>query len=152
MTSDEGRGAPMTVRPTTEGHRLAPHTADCVIEAWGPDRASCLVQALTALVEEFAEVPDPAAVTVLPLAASGDGTAVLVSLLEDVIFALDVFSAVPARFHLTETEDGGVAGDMEVVPLDRAVVVGPEPKGVSYHGASLTSDSGGWSCHVLVDV
>jgi SHS2 domain-containing protein len=135
------------------GHRLAPHTADCIIEAWGPDRASCLTEALCALVEEFAEVPDAAAVRVLPLAAGPGGAEdALVSLLEDVIYTLDVFSVVPVRFHLAETEGDGFAGDMEVVPVDQAVAVGPVPKAVSYHGLSMAPHEGGWRCHVLIDV
>jgi len=139
--------------PAVAGHRLVPHTADCIIEAWGPDRVSCLTEALCALLEGFAEVPDAAAPAVFPLAAEPGGAEdMLVSLFEEVIYALDVFSLVPVRFHLTETEDGGVAGDMEVVSVDQVVVVGPAPKAVSYHGLSMESHGGGWRCHVLVDV
>jgi len=135
------------------GHRLVPHTADCIIEAWGSDRSSCLTEALYALVEEFAEVPDAAASRLMPLATELRGAEdALVSLFEDVIYALDVFSVVPVRFHLAETESGGVAGDMEVVPVDQAVLVGPVPKAVSYHDLSMIPREGGWWCHVLVDV
>ena len=135
------------------GHRLVPHTADCAIEAWGPDRVTCLTEALTGLVEGFAVVPDAAAVQVLPLGASSGGAEdVLVSLLEDVIYVLDVFSVVPVGFHLAETEDGTVAGDMEVVPVGQVQVVGPAPKAVSYHDLSMAEQEAGWRCHVLVDV
>jgi protein archease len=135
------------------GHRLAPHTADCIIEAWGPDRVTCLTEALQALVDEFAEVGEGPCTRALPLAA-GPGRAedVLVSLLEDVIYTVDVFSVVPVRFHLSETEDGGVAGDMEVVPVDDAEIVGPAPKAVSYHELSMSDEEGFWRCRVLVDV
>jgi protein archease len=43
------------------GHRLVPHTADCIIETWGPDRAACLTEALLGLLEGFAEVGSPLA-------------------------------------------------------------------------------------------
>jgi len=132
---------------------LVPHMADCMIEAWGSDRASCLSEALYALVEEFAEVPDAATSRLLPLGTDVCGAEdALVSLFEDVIYALDVFSVVPMRFHLTETESGGIAGDMEVVPVDQVVLVGPVPKGVSYHRLSMISYEGGWRCRVLVDI
>lgn len=135
------------------GHRLLPHTADCIVEAWGPDRAGCLGQALAGLVDSFAEVADAAAVRVLPLATACTGAEdALVSLMEDVIFAVDVFDVVPVRFHLAETEDGAIAGDMEVVAGDRATIVGPVPKGVSYHGLVVEPVDGGWRCRVLVDV
>jgi hypothetical protein len=52
----------------------------------------------------------------------------LISLFEDAIYALDVFSVVPVRFHLAETEDGGITGDMEVVPAEEVEVIGPVPR------------------------
>lgn len=135
------------------GHRLAPHTADCIVEAWATDRAGCLTEALEGLVEVFADVPEVAATREWPLAESAPGAEdQLVSLFEEVIYALDVFGVVPVRFHLAETEDGGVAGDMEVVSGDEVQIVGPVPKGVSYHGLSMTLDEGEWRCHVLVDI
>jgi SHS2 domain-containing protein len=135
------------------GWRLLPHTADAIIEAWGPDRASCLTEALLGLVRSFAAVPDTAVTQLLPIAApTGGPEDVLVSLFEDLLYVVDVFSVVPVRFHLTDTEGGGIAGDMEVVPADQVEVVGPVPKGVSYHELSMAPHNGGWRCHVLIDV
>jgi len=145
--------AQLTPEDAGAGWRLLPHTADAILEAWGPDRASCLSQALLGLVRSFAEVPDTAATQLLPIAAPPGGPEdVLVSLLEDLLYVVDVFAVVPVRFHLTETEGGGVAGDMEVVPAAEVEVVGPVPKGVSYHGLSMGPHDGGWRCHVLIDV
>jgi len=139
--------------PREAGHRLVPHTADCIIEAWGPDRASCLTEALKGLVEEFAEVTDPPCTRALPLGAGpGEAEDVLVSLLEDVICTVDVFSVVPVRFHLGETTDGGITGDMEVVPVDQVRITGPAPKAVSYHGLSMSGGAEGWRCRALIDV
>jgi SHS2 domain-containing protein len=141
-----------TARPVA-GHRLLPHTADCIIEAWGPDRASCLTEALQGLVEEFADGSDAPCAETLPLGAGpGQAKDLLVDLLEDVIYVMDVFSVVPVRFHLAETQDGGVAGDMEVVPLDKSRVTGAAPKAVAYHGLSMSCREGVWRCHVLIDV
>ena len=58
----------------------------------------------------------------------------LVALFEQVIFGVNVLSVVPVRFHLGETVGGVIAGDMEVVPADNTVAVGPVPKGVSVIG------------------
>jgi SHS2 domain-containing protein len=33
------------------GHRSLPHTADVIIDAWGPDQAACYEEAVAALVE-----------------------------------------------------------------------------------------------------
>jgi SHS2 domain-containing protein len=144
---EEGAGE----RP--RGHRQVAHTADRVVEAWGRDRATCIAEALSGLVESFADVSDTAAARPLPLAAPpGGAEEALVSMFEDVIYTVDVFGVVPVRFHLSETEDGGIAGDMEVVPSAQVEVVGPVPKAVSYHDLSVAPFEGGWRCHVLVDV
>jgi len=101
---------PAVSERSAAGHCLLAHTADCIIEAWGPDRSSCLVQALLGLVESFAEVSDVPATRLVPFAVAPEGPEdTLISLFEDVIYALDVFSVVPVRFHLAETEDGGIA-------------------------------------------
>lgn len=135
------------------GHRLVPHTADCIVESWGPNLPVCLIEALASLVGSFAEVPDAATSRVLPLATSAGGAEdALVALLEEVIYVLDVFSMVPMRFHLEETEEGGLAGDMEVVPAAEVRLTGSVPKGVPYHDLSIGPVDGGWRCHVLVDV
>jgi SHS2 domain-containing protein len=136
------------------GHRFLPHPSDWLIEAWGPDRASCAVEALRALVEGFAEVPSRAEVcSVVPLRAGpGPPDEALVSLLEEVIYELDARGLVPVRFRLAETDDGGFGGEMEAVPLEQVEVVGPAPKAVSYHGLVMTELGGSVRCQVLVDV
>jgi SHS2 domain-containing protein len=145
--------APAPPGPMASGHRALPHTADCIVEGWGPDRASCVIEALVAMVESFAKVSDAAATRSLPLAAGPGGPDDdLLDLLEEVISTVDVLDVVPVRFHLAETEDGGIAGDMEVVPGGSVEVLGPVPKGVSYHDLSCAPVEGGWRCHVLLDV
>lgn len=146
-------GGPGPAPATPSGHRLVCHAADCAIDAWGPDRATCITEALVALVESFALVPDAPATSLVPLAYGPAGEEdILVCLLEDVISDIDVLSTVPVRFHLGETEDGGIAGDMEVVPSGDVQIVGPVPKGVSYHELSASRTGDGWACHVLVEV
>jgi len=146
-------GDDLADQPPAAGHRVVPRTSDCVIEAWGPDAAACVSEALEALVEGFAEVLDTPSSRVLPLAAAPGGAEDgLVALLEDVIYTVDVFSVVPVRFHLALSEGGAIAGDMEVVPLDQVVIVGPMPRAVSYHELSMTARPGGWRCRVLIEV
>lgn len=147
------RGDTAAAVPVRVGHRQLPHTADCALEAWGPDRASCLTEVLLALVETFARPPDPVTTEILPLATTASGGEdALVSLLEEVIYVVDALGVVPVRFHLAEAEDGGLAGDMEVVPAAGLELVGPVPKGVSYHELVMAPVDGGWRCHVVVDV
>ena len=48
------------MRPTPRGHRNLPHTADVIIEAWGPDLAACAEEAVAALIETYANARHPA--------------------------------------------------------------------------------------------
>ncbi len=144
----------VTYPASPAGHRLVPHTADCIVEAWGPGRAACVSEALSALVESFASGTGSSEPRPMPLDAVPAGPAdQLVSLLEDLIYVMDVFSVVPVGFRLVDTEDGGITGEMDVVPVDEVEEVGPVPKAVSYHELSMTGTSQrGWRCRVLVDV
>ncbi len=135
------------------GFRLAPHTADCILEAWGPDRVTCLAEAVGALVSVFAEVGDTATTTTLPVVLEPAPTPdLLVELLEEVIYTVDVFGKVPVHVHLAEAEDGGVAGDLEVVEAAEVVLIGSVPKAVSWHGLEIAEHGGTWRCRVVVDV
>jgi len=135
------------------GHRQLSHIADRVLEAWGPDRATCLSEALLALVATFAQVEDRATTEVLPLGAPATGARdALVSLLEEVIDVVDALGVVPVRFHLAEAEDGSLVGDMEVVPTSDVELVGPVPRSVSYQALEIAPWDGGWRCRVLVNV
>ncbi len=122
-----------------------------MVEAWGPDPASCATEALLAVVESFALVPDRPTVEVLPLASSATGPEdAFAAVLEEVIDDIDVCSIVPVRFHLAVPEDGGLAGDMEAVPAAEAELVGPAPTGLAREDLSMRRDGAGWRCHVVV--
>lgn len=156
MTPDERGGPRPTERPrpaVTSGHRCAESHARLLIEAWGADEASCLTEALTAVVEDFAtSARDAPCTETLPLVAGpGPAAELLVSLVEEVIGTLEVFSVVPVRVHLTETEDGGVAGDLEVVPAGRARPARPGPRAVRPENSSMTRDAAGWSCQLEIE-
>lgn len=147
------RDRPQPGGPAESGHRSTAEGGARVIEAWAPDRASCTAEALAALVDQFATRLDTPATDVIPLATEGAGAEDdLVALLEEVIYDLDVFDAVPVRFHLAETEEGGLAGDMEVIPAGEVELVGPAPKGVRWSGLSMGPTPSGWRCRVLVEV
>lgn len=138
------------------GHRMAAHPSDCLIEAWAPDLASCIAEALDGLGEAVAEVGEVGAdsprETLKIQAGPGDPEEQLVSIMEEVISTMDLLSVVPTGFQLSETNDGGIAGSMEVVPVGQTTLTGATPKGVSYHGLSMMRGERGWHCRVLVDL
>ncbi|HXQ76197.1 MAG TPA: archease [Acidimicrobiales bacterium] len=137
--------------PGDRGFRLAPQTPGHVLEAWGPDRVTCLAEAVGALVSVFADLRDTATTTTLPIVLEPAPTPdLLVGLLEEVIDTVDVFGKVPVHVHLAEAEDGGMAGDLEVVEVAEVVLVGPVPKAVSWHGLEVGEDGGTWRCRVVV--
>lgn len=135
------------------GHRRTDLADSFTIDAWGPDRATCLVEAARALADEVAVAPDSPVVQVLPVVAgSGAAADALAGLLQQVIDALQVLSVVPVRIHLEETEDGALAGDMEVARVMQVRPGGRLPRALSWHELSMEPSGGGWRCHVTIDV
>lgn len=123
-----------------------------MIDAWGTDRPSCLTEALEALVQAFADVGDPPATTTLPIAsADGGDEDALTSLVEEVVQRLQVFSVVPVRFHLAETDDGGLIGDMEVVPIDRVTLIDHPPASLRLGELSVRKAGNRWWSHLRLD-
>jgi SHS2 domain-containing protein len=131
---------------------VLPHTADLIIEAWAPSRVRCLREAVQALVESFARIPEGATGRRIPIAlAPGPDDAVLVALLEEVIFALEVQDGVCVDVELSEV-GSGLSGWIRVAPLETVEVFGPAPKGVSWGGLTFGRDDRGWRCRATVDV
>ena len=144
----------MDERPSpATGHRVVPHTADLIIEAWAPSRLECLEEAARALVDAFARVAEGAVTKPVVVAFDqDDDEALLVSLLEEVIYVIDVLGAVPANVVLHETEDGKLAGSIDVAPSGAVETHGSLPKGVSLGDLSFSHDRGRWRCRATIDV
>ncbi|MFF5219327.1 archease [Micromonospora sp. NPDC000442] len=137
----------------TRGHRCVPHTADVRIEAWAPDRAGCVAEAVAALVGSFTEAdgapPRAERVFHAPPAADED---LLVAVLDEVIFRMETTDELPLA---TEVIDNGVDGLLvrwrttATTDLD---LTGAVPKAVSLHELRFGPDGDGWSCAVTLDV
>lgn len=153
-----GAAAPGTAtpgRPAGAGHEVARLSGGVWIEAWAPELAACLVEALDGLVEATGAGPgdeDTPSYEAVPLSAGpARPTELLLALFEEVLGAQQVLSLAPVRFHLASTEDGGVAGDMELArrgssrraPL--AVVVARD-------GLTAVEGPAGWRCRVRLVV
>lgn len=97
-------------------------------------------------------VDDPPATATLSIASADRGAEdALAGLIEEVVQRLEVFSVVPVRFHLAGTDDGGLAGDMDVVPARRVVMVAKPPTDLSPHDLSVRREGGRWWCHLRLD-
>jgi SHS2 domain-containing protein len=135
------------------GHRTLPHTADVILEAWGPDLATCCEEAVAALVETYADsqsatVVGERAVHVAPAPAHD----MLVDVLDEVIYALDGAEGVPVGARVTSGEDGGVAVRLALADPAGVEPTGAVPKAISRSGLEVTRHGDAVRCRVLVDV
>lgn len=143
----------MEDQPAPRGHRLLSHTADIALEAWAPTRAECIAEAVAALVESFADVYGVQADEDVGLAVAPiDDEDLLVRVLDETIYLVEVPGRVPVDTEVEETSEGGLSVRFGTAPAEAVTVVGAVPKGVSLHGLRFHRERGGWTCHVTVDV
>ncbi|HET6951708.1 MAG TPA: archease [Acidimicrobiales bacterium] len=135
------------------GHRVVPHTADVILEAWGTDLASCCDEAVAALTGLYAAGGPAAEVgrrhVHLP---AGTDESLLLAVLDEVIFTLDTAAAVPVRSEARAAPDGGL--DLSLILADRDTVrpAGAVPKAVARSELAVVSRPGAVRCRFLVDV
>ncbi|HEX6335372.1 MAG TPA: archease [Jiangellaceae bacterium] len=137
---------------TGRGHRAVPHTADVAVEAWGPNRESCIAEAVLGVVETFADTtavhPERDRRSWFAERCDED---LLVDVLDEAIYYLDTEHEVPVDVEV-EPRGDGVAVRFAMADATRVRHVGAAPKGVSLHGLRIGSFAGTWSCSVIVDV
>jgi SHS2 domain-containing protein len=138
---------------TETGHRVLPHTADVIVEAWAPTRTACLEELVRGVVETFADVAGVAPTREIPLEISAaDDADVVVALLDDVSYLLDADGLVVVDVMLDEEEDGSIDGCFSVAPVDAVTPAGAAPKGASRSELTFATDGTQWRAHVIVDV
>ncbi|MEU9842079.1 archease [Actinomadura sp. NPDC048032] len=135
------------------GHRGVPHPADLRIEAWGPTRERCVAEAVAGLVESFADVsgvrPSGGVRVDVPPGPDAD---LLVAVLDEVIYRLEVDGAVVLDAALAGAPDGGLTARLATGDAAEAVGTGAVPKAVSLHDLRFGRDARGWFCAVTIDV
>src|SRR5690606_6982891 len=114
------------------GHRLLPHTADVMVEAWGPDLAACCEEAVAALAAVHLDVAravvagrrdahlPPAPPDRLVLAAR-----------DEAIFLLDTADGVPVAAEVRPAADGGLDVTFQLADPATVEPTGAVPKAVS---------------------
>ena len=135
------------------GYRELPHTADEIVEAWGPTRAACLAQAVAGFVATFAQVGGvpPTRRRSVTVAGTADDL-LLVDLLDEVIYLLNVHGEVPVDLNVEEPPAGGLVGQVATAPLSAVTTTGPAPKGIAHSGLWIGIQEGRWRCRFTVDV
>lgn len=138
------------------GHRILPHTADVIVEAWGPDLAACVEEAITALISICVDVR-PASIERTRSVRVGPGSyeSVLLAALDEVIFSLDTSTDVPVGVGVSLLDgDAEVHLDLEFQLAASASVepAGAGPKAISRSGLNVESSPNEVQCTFLVDV
>lgn len=152
------------------GHRRVAHTADVIVEAWAPDLAGCLEEAVAGLVGIYADLDtaDPAAPADADAVDPADGKelgsgrvvrlrsgaaeVMLLALLDEVVFVLDTGDGVPVGAEVRPVDEGGVEVALRLVPAERLVGTGSVPKAIARSELAVTETAGRVSCRFLVDV
>jgi SHS2 domain-containing protein len=135
------------------GHRSVPHTADVILEAWGPDLASCLEEAVGALVGTYAEVEARGRRTGHPVELPpGPPEGLLLDLLDEVVFALDTADGVPVAATVRSLDDAGLEAVVWLAAAEDTTPTGSVPKAVSHSELMVHEGPEGVSCRFLVDV
>ncbi len=134
------------------GHTIRAHTADEILEAWGPTREACLEEAVLGLVSTVADVDGVGWSWHRAVELAGTDEELLVALLEEVIFDLDTSGELPVRVLVRPHADGVVA-HLWLAHLARVTARGATPKGVAYSQLTMREERPGrWRCRVTIDV
>ena len=155
MSESAGAGSGPSPGAERRGHRLLPHTADIRLEAWGPSPSVGLEAAVAALAESFVDVSNIGETMSLPidLPRAEDREGMLVALLNEALFVIDVFGTAPVAAHLSVRGQGGLTGTFETVPVSESTKIGSAPKAVARSGLSFARDpEDGWRCVATIDV
>lgn len=135
------------------GHLTLPHTADVIVEAWGPDLAACCEEAVAGLVGLYTDARPAAGTERRTARIEPDrDDAQLLAVLNEMLFALDTSSGVPVGAEVSARDDGAL--DVQVLLAQSAAVTqsGSLPKAVPVHELRLHRRDHGLACHFLVDV
>lgn len=138
---------------TGRGHRILPHTADLIVEAWGPDIASCIEEAVTALVSTCVDAR-AARIERIRAVRFGPGSdeQLLLDTLEEVVFTLDTSPDVPVRATVHRRPDDYIDVELHLAATESVQPAGPGPKAISRSGLAVDASPDGVRCSFLVDV
>lgn len=137
---------------TDRGHAVQPHTADAVIEAWGPTAAACYEEAVAAFVDVFADTGGaPEGLSEAFEVGPGGPDDLLVLLLEEVLFDAEARGHVPI-VTTVDVHRNHLVGTFATVPIEELDIIGSVPTGVSYSELEFGRAEVGWRCRATVDV
>jgi SHS2 domain-containing protein len=141
------------VEARSRGNRVVECTADVILEAWGPDLAVCCEEAVAALTATCVDARRANVVQNRRVCLAPDRPdALLIDVLDEVIFTLDTADGVPIAAEVCRSADGGLDMDLAIADRETVVGVGAVPKAISRSGLRVESRAGKVWCRFLVDV
>jgi SHS2 domain-containing protein len=141
------------VDPTSgRGHAIRPHTADVIIEAWGPTAEACYEESAAAFIDIFADTDESPAGEAAPFdIGPGRPEDLLVLLLEELLLDAEAKGHI-ATVTRVELRDDHLVGTFTLVPVEDLDIIGSIPKGVAYHELKFSLNGDVWHCRAMVDV
>lgn len=134
------------------GHREHPHVADVILEAWGRDLAACFEEAIAALVGVCFDGARAEVVGSYDFAiAPGTDGAMLLDVLDEVLFVIDTADDVPIGATLAE-RGGSLAATLQLADRGSVEVIGSVPKAISRSASLVEHVDDQVRCRFLVDV
>jgi len=136
----------------SSGHRLHPHTADVIVEAWGPDDLACAQEAARALIELcISGEPDPeAGLRVSRVSATGSD--LVPTVLDEVVFALDTSELAPVSVEVERDVDSAVTLRFGLAQRGTVRLTGAAPKAIVMLAQESVGADGRSRCRFIVDV
>ncbi len=136
----------------SNGHRLLPHTADVIVEAWGSDDLACAEEAARALIEICVSgEPDPeAGLWVADISAPRRD--LVRAVLDEVVFALDTSELAPVSAHLDRNVDSDVTLQLGLAPRESVRFTGAAPKAIVMLASEPAGSDALGRCRFIVDV
>ncbi|GAA1580207.1 hypothetical protein GCM10009789_37520 [Kribbella sancticallisti] len=142
-----------TLESRPRGHYALRHTADIQIEAWAPTREECVEEAVSALVEEIADLPgkrEQRVETWFPVPDAKDAE-LLMMVLDEVIYRMGTTGQIPVRTHVSARDEDGLDVIQWVVDSEVAGQVNMPPGGISLHGLTFAAGETGWRCGLVLE-
>jgi SHS2 domain-containing protein len=137
----------------TGGHRILPHTADIIVEAWGDDIETCCEETVAAVMSSFLDASRAvsAGTHEVSLTADCDEDLVL-GALDEILLLLDSTAEVPVSATVSRLDDTTFGVRIELAQRDSVEVTGAPPKGISLSGLDVERARGIVGCRLIVDV
>ena len=131
---------------------MLPHTADLIVEAWGPDDLACAEEAARALIEIcVAGVPDPEAGQWIAQ-VSGSECDLVGAVLDEVVFALDTSIPAPVSADVDRVGPSEVTIRLGLADPESVRATGAAPKAIVMLSPEQAGREATLRCRFIVDV